>query len=106
MRNCERITVSFEKQTLPVKADAAGRWFVKLAPMEANANGQMLKIKGKSEELVYNNVLVGEVWLCSGQSNMEYWMTPRYVEPRRGENLATEELKKPDNNMIITRWRN
>ncbi|MFV0291549.1 MAG: sialate O-acetylesterase, partial [Mangrovibacterium sp.] len=55
--------------------------------------------------LVYDNVLVGEVWLCSGQSNMEYYMAPKYAEPKRGKNLAKEEMAKPDNNMIrVLNW--
>jgi sialate O-acetylesterase len=45
------------------------------------------------------NILVGEVWLCSGQSNMEYPMKkfPNYKNPAKGTDLAEEELKNAHN---------
>ncbi len=41
-----------------------------MEPMEACTTGQTLTVKGKSGTVRFSNVLVGEVWLCSGQSNM------------------------------------
>ena len=66
----EQISVSIAGQTHKVKADKSGYWKVVLAPMDASAKAKTLSIKGKSSSLIYSNVLVGEVWLCSGQSNM------------------------------------
>lgn len=98
----ERVTVVFAKQKTTVKADAQGKWTARLQPLEANKNPQQLLIKGKKTNLVYDNVLVGEVWLCSGQSNMEYRMSlnPAFALPAKGKDLAAEELKKPANNLI------
>ena len=64
------ITVSFAGQTYTATAGTDGSWSVKLAPQPANATPQTLTITGTSKREV-QDVLIGEVWLCSGQSNME-----------------------------------
>jgi sialate O-acetylesterase len=65
------VTVSFSGQTKTAKADAAGKWTVKLDPMPANATPATLTVQGTTRRDI-NDILVGEVWLCSGQSNMEW----------------------------------
>ena len=65
------ITVTFSGQTKSATADAAGKWTVKLDPMPANATPALLTVQGTSKR-GFNDVLVGEVWVCSGQSNMEW----------------------------------
>ena len=65
------VTVEFAGQKHTAKVDDGGRWEVHLDPMKANAKGQILTIRGSSK-LELTDVLVGEVWLCSGQSNMEW----------------------------------
>jgi len=62
----EKVTVAFRDQTLQTEADAQGKWQVKLAPLTAGGP-DVLKIGGVSLE----DVLVGEVWVGSGQSNMD-----------------------------------
>ena len=69
----EKVTVSFGGQTATVTSDANGKWLVTLKEMKANATGSNLVIKG-SNEITIKDVLVGEVWLCSGQSNMQWSM--------------------------------
>jgi sialate O-acetylesterase len=67
------VTVSFAGQTQEATADKQGRWRVVLDPMPASSDPRDMVVTsepdGSSETL--GNVLVGEVWLCSGQSNME-----------------------------------
>jgi len=65
------VTVEFAGQKHTAKVSDGGRWEVHLDPMKANAKGQTLTIRGSSK-LELTDVLVGEVWLCSGQSNMEW----------------------------------
>jgi sialate O-acetylesterase len=65
----ERVTVEFAGQTVSTNADAAGKWRVDLAAMKAGGP-HTLTISGRNK-LVFTDVLVGEVWVCSGQSNME-----------------------------------
>jgi len=62
----EEVTVEFAGQKRSAKADAKGDWQVKLDPLAPNTTAQDLRIQSK----VIHDVLVGEVWLASGQSNM------------------------------------
>jgi len=66
----EAITVSFSKQVHETKADVNGDWKIYLDPMDANATGQMMIIKGINS-IHLKSVFIGEVWLCAGQSNMQ-----------------------------------
>ena len=67
----EEVTVSFAGQTKKTKAGNDGKWTVSLDPLKANGNGSALTVTGKNK-ITLENVLVGEVWICSGQSNMEW----------------------------------
>ena len=69
----EQVTVQFGDQTVASKMDADGGWKVVLKARPANAKGQTLSVKG-SNTINIEDVLIGEVWLCSGQSNMEWSM--------------------------------
>jgi len=71
-----KVTVTFSGQTCSTVAGADGKWMVKLAPLPANATPQALNISGTSRREI-KDVLVGEVWVCSGQSNMEFPLMPR-----------------------------
>ncbi len=66
----EEVAVEFAGQKKSTKADASGTWMVKLDPLTANAEPQVLK----AGNVAIQDVLVGEVWLASGQSNMEWEM--------------------------------
>jgi sialate O-acetylesterase len=65
------VKVQWEKQDLSTKADANGRWEVSLHVGEASAVPSVIHIQGSSKREI-KNVLVGEVWMCSGQSNMRW----------------------------------
>lgn len=69
----EAVTIQFAGQHPSTKADAAGHWQVTLKPLAASAMPAELVVSG-SNTIRLRNILVGEVWLCSGQSNMEYTM--------------------------------
>ena len=66
----EAVTVSINGQNKTATADAAGKWMVKLDPLHVGAPLTMT-VKGKNT-LTVSDILVGEVWLASGQSNMDY----------------------------------
>ena len=70
----ERVTVSFGGQAVETRADAAGKWRVALKPMDVNCSGCEFRVEGENA-IVFTNVVVGEVWVCSGQSNMEFTMS-------------------------------
>ena len=67
----EDVTVTLGDQTKKAKTDQDGRWQVKLDALKANADGQTLSVVGNNS-IELNDVLIGEVWICSGQSNMEW----------------------------------
>lgn len=68
----ESVTVSLGDQTKTLNADKNGKFSVEFSPMEANNKSLELKVAAKSGNLTVKDVLIGEVWLCSGQSNMEW----------------------------------
>ena len=77
----EKVTVSFAGQVKTTVASADGSWKVALDPMEASKENRVLKVTGASGSEEIKNVLVGEVWFASGQSNMEcpiWGPGPRY----------------------------
>jgi len=67
----ETIHVQFMQQELKTKADKNGQWNLTLAPTSYGGPYSM-EIKGRSQQILLKNILVGEVWLASGQSNMEW----------------------------------
>ena len=68
-----KITVTIGKQQLNTTADSNGKWQVTLAPLAAKET-YTLQITAGKEKRIFKNVVAGEVWLCSGQSNMEFEM--------------------------------
>src|SRR4051812_30799063 len=67
----EAITVSFNGVTGRSKADRSGHWMISLTPMKFGGPFTMT-VSAKSGSLTYKNVMIGDVWICSGQSNMEW----------------------------------
>jgi len=74
----EAVTVSIADQQHSAKAGDDGRWKIKLASLPVGGPHQ-LKVKGKNE-ITFDDVLVGEVWICSGQSNMQ-WSVKQSNDP-------------------------
>ena len=68
----EEVTVSFAGQQAKAKAAADRSWQVALQPMPANSTPQTMTVKGKAQTLTLENILVGDVWILGGQSNMEF----------------------------------
>jgi sialate O-acetylesterase len=67
----QRIEVSFNKRSLSTSADAYGNWKVIFPAMEAGGPYQ-LKIRTNKTNIVFKDIVMGDVWLCSGQSNMAF----------------------------------
>lgn len=83
----ETVKVEFAGQTKVVAAGDDGTWQITLEPLKASAEGQTLKVSG-TNTVELSDVLVGEVWICSGQSNME-WSLSRSLN-------AQEEIAAAD----------
>lgn len=80
-----RVQVQFGEAKQQATADAAGNWQVVLPAFPASDRSASLVVSAGEERVVVDNVLVGDVWLCSGQSNMFFYL--RQVE-RADEELA------------------
>jgi len=65
-----QVTVAFEAQKHVVTANADGEWIAVLDPLSANATGQSMTVTSGDETHVVEGLLIGEVWIGSGQSNM------------------------------------
>lgn len=89
------VSVSFAGQTVETKADEQGRWSVKLPKLAASSEGRELVVTGSSTKIVYD-VLVGEVWYCSGQSNTELPLVGNnpHFSDRQGR-LVAQMTRKP-----------
>src|SRR5262249_50241367 len=70
----EKITIQFAGQTKTTSAGPDGKWRTDLTALKTNAAPQTFTVSG-SNTIELTNVLVGEVWVCSGQSNMD-WKLP------------------------------
>ena len=68
----EKITVKFNSKTYHTKTNDESKWMLQLAPMKAGGPYKM-EISGKNK-IVLHNILIGDVWVCAGQSNMEHQM--------------------------------
>ena len=72
----QTVNVRFGKARAKAVCDEGGRWLAELPAQAANARQQMLTVTMGRQKVTLSDVLVGEVWLCSGQSNMEFNMSP------------------------------
>ena len=68
----EQVSVSFAGQSRSAEAGKDRRWKITLEPMPANSKAQRLVVAGKAAKLALENILVGDVWVLGGQSNMEH----------------------------------
>ena len=69
------VTVEFAGQKKTAVADKNGKWMVKLDPIKANAKPQTMTVSEPPSIVTYKDVLVGDNWICSGQSNMAFDMS-------------------------------
>ena len=77
----EEVTVEFGGQVKKVLPGPDRKWMIELDPLEANATPRSMTISGKNKILI-DNILVGEVWIASGQSNMD-WSFDRIAPTER-----------------------
>ncbi len=103
----EEVTVQFAGQSKSATADARGKWRVVLDPLKLGAKAQTLTIEGRNR-IELTDVLVGDIWICSGQSNMgrsasrsiypeDMSMVHSTIRYIGGGNSAKYPLKQVDN---------
>ena len=88
----ENVAVTFAGQTKTTTADDHGKWLVKFAALPANAEPQELTVAGKDSSVKISDVLVGDVWLAGGQSNMGF--------PLNSAHNAKDELPKAGDSQL------
>lgn len=96
----KEVQLEFSGKTYPAMANGRGQWSVYLDPLKAGVNGTMV-IRSGMETLTMSDIIAGEVWVCSGQSNMEWRMD---MLPA----TYPEELKTAKNDLIryttVNKW--
>ena len=91
----EKVTIAFAGQTKSTITAADGRWSVTLDPLLANAEPATLTIAGENT-VTLSNILVGEVWIASGQSNMAWALINTYdrtIDIASSANPLVREIK-------------
>jgi sialate O-acetylesterase len=108
----ERINITLGEQKIRTKAEESGKWFVKLPAMKAGGPYEMI-VDGKNQ-IRFTNIMIGDVWVCSGQSNMEW----RVLQSNNAEDeiasanhpnirlftVPNKIDKEPQNNTDPTEW--
>ena len=106
----ESVTVEFAGQKKSVKAGADGKWRVNLDSLPASEESRTLTVTGSATKsaIKCDDVLVGEVWLCSGQSNMDFTLAKTTRHYFAGVNNETQEVAAanyPNIRMFTGGWR-
>ncbi|WP_418501660.1 sialate O-acetylesterase [Flagellimonas sp.] len=111
----EQVTATFNGKQRKVTASAEGNWSVEFPKMKAGGP-HTLKVSGKNEILL-SNILIGDVWLCSGQSNMVHQMNihdvtyakdianANYPEIRHFKVPTKTDLQGPSKNLAGGTWK-
>lgn len=99
----ERIKIRFAGKNYTTTAKENGSWKVFLKPHKADSNPQKIHIFGKGKKITLNNILVGDVWIASGQSNMQYSMTENMPQPqdRDSTKMKTDYENANDRNVRV-----
>ena len=96
----EKVTVAIDKQKHQATTGSDGRWAVELQPLKAGGP-YTLTVSAGQQKKVYNNVLAGEVWLCSGQSNMEFYLNRSVTAQQDVPQAANNNIRFYD---MKARW--
>ncbi len=84
----ENVIINFNGQSQVAITDKNGEWSMSLSAVSSGNGALSMEIKDSDESINFSDILMGEVWLCSGQSNMEWRVG--------NSDNAQEELKKAD----------
>jgi len=97
----QEVVVKFKGQLKKTTADTKGGWKLYLNPLRASFDNASIHIKAGAEQIQLNHILVGEVWLCSGQSNMEFAMRKlAKLKPPAGASWPVNEVAEANNKSL------
>ena len=92
----EEVIVRFDNKKIKTKAADNGRWEVTLDTLRADGKKHKLTIKSKDKTLSFNNIVIGEVWLCSGQSNMAFMIKESSHKDLSLNNIEGKDIRLYD----------
>jgi sialate O-acetylesterase len=87
------VVVKWQGKDFKAKAGADGKWLVRLDPSPANDKGQVLKVSSGTNSIEVSDILIGEVWLASGQSNMEWPLNKCGAQMAEAESAEDPQLR-------------
>jgi len=106
------VVVKWQGKDFKVKAGADGKWLVRLDPSPANEKGQILVVSSGTNSIEVSDILIGEVWLASGQSNMRWKLkecVAQSVEAEKAEDsllrlvgISPSPSRDPSDNVKIS----
>jgi sialate O-acetylesterase len=108
----EKVTVRFAGQTQTVQAAEDGSWRIELSPLQADGTGSSMIVESGEQRQEFRNLLVGEVWYASGQSNMQMTLSAcarkitairDIVEAAPTDSIRTLRIDEPDSPQPLTR---
>ncbi|MFO0943940.1 MAG: sialate O-acetylesterase [Pirellulales bacterium] len=100
----QQVAVEFSGQRLQTQTNSEGKWQVRLQPLAANKQPQQLVVTSGDKKLTVDDILVGEVWLGSGQSNMAMTVarSNNFEQEKAKSNLPTIRMFREDSSAAAT----
>ena len=92
----DEVCVKLGKQKIKTSTNEWGEWQVAFAPMKADGKSYTMTVECGKEKITYSNIVVGEVWLCSGQSNMAFMVKESSHIEQSLANLNGKEIRLYD----------
>lgn len=108
------VVVQWRGKNYETKAENSGKWLVRLEPSPASEKGQILKVTSGSNSVVVSDILIGEVWLASGQSNMGWTLKECVVQSAEAEKAQDPLLRlagiphapaQEPSEKVVTAWK-
>ena len=92
----DEVTVKLGKKKVKADTNEWGEWTATFEPMKADGKSYTMTVKCGKEEITYKNIVVGEVWLCSGQSNMAFMVKESSHIAKSIENIKGKDIRLYD----------
>ena len=92
----DEVCVKLGKKKVKASTNEWGEWQVAFAPMKADGKSYTMTVECGKEKITYSNIVVGEVWLCSGQSNMAFMVKESSHIEQSLANLNGKEIRLYD----------
>lgn len=90
------VTVKLGKQKVKANVNEWGEWEAVFAPMKADGKSYTMSVECGKQKITYKNIAVGEVWLCSGQSNMAFMVKESSHSGQSLENIKGKDIRLYD----------